>query len=98
MTTSLPDPEKSRVVLVGVADYTALDPLPAVENNIQRLRELLTDADLWGLPAGNCRVILGDDDPRTVPSAIREAARAAEDLLLVYYAGHGLLPPDSEKF
>jgi hypothetical protein len=41
---------------------------------------------------------VGDDDPRTVPRAIRDAAKSAEDLLFVYYAGHGLLPPDTDKF
>src|ERR1022692_457358 len=98
MAMLLPDPEKSRVVLIGVPDYAELDPLPAVRNNIHRLRDLLTDSGLWGLPARNCVTILGKDDPRIVPRAIREAAQAAEDLLLVYYAGHGLLPPDSDKF
>ena len=98
MAMVLPDPEKSRVVLVGVPEYAELPDLPAVGNNIRRLRELLTDSGLWGLPAGNCTTIVGDDDPRTVPRAIRGAARSAEDLLLVYYAGHGLLPPDTDKF
>src|ERR1035441_3699622 len=98
MAIRLPDPERSRVVLIGVPDYTELDPLPTVKNNIRRLRELLIDSSLWGLPAENCATIVGDDDPRTVPRAIRDAARAAQDLLLIYYAGHGLLPPDSDKF
>src|SRR5690349_12717983 len=98
MPMVLPDPLKSRVVLIGVPYYRELDDLPAVANNVYRLRELLTDPDLWGLPEGNCVTIVGDDDPRTVPKAIRDAAGSAEDLLLVYYAGHGLLPPDSDKF
>jgi hypothetical protein len=98
MAMGLPDPAKSRVLLIGMPDYAELDPLPAVENNIRRLRELLTDSDLWGLPESNCITIVGDDDPRTIPRAIRAAAVSAEDLLLVYYAGHGLLPPDTEKF
>lgn len=98
MTTGLPDPEKSRVLLVAVAEYAELDPIPAVENNVLRLKELLTDPELWGLPAANCITIIGDDDPRTVPRKIRDAARAAEDLLLVYYAGHGLVPMDTDQF
>ncbi|MEU8802439.1 caspase family protein [Spirillospora sp. NPDC048819] len=98
MTARPPDPEQSRVVLIGVPAYTYLDDLPAVEQNVRRLRELLTDPGLWGLPERNCAVVVGDDDPRTVPRAIRAAARGAEDLLFVYYAGHGLLPHDSDKF
>ncbi|REE99173.1 caspase, EACC1-associated type [Thermomonospora umbrina] len=91
-------PERSRVVLVGVSRYAELDDVPAVENNIARLRELFTDPDLWGLPDAHCVTVLNDDDPRTVPRAIREAARAAGDLLLVYYVGHGLLPYDTDQF
>ncbi|GAA2073566.1 caspase, EACC1-associated type [Actinomadura alba] len=98
MAMRLPDPAKSRVVLIGVPDYTELDPLPAVERNVHRLRELFSDSALWGLPTENCAVVLGEDNPRSAPAAIRDAARAAEDLLLVYYAGHGLLPPDTDKF
>src|SRR5712691_332422 len=98
MAHRLPDPDRSRVVLAGVADYSELEFLPGVANNLWRLQELLTDPGLWGLPAANCTVIAGDDDPRSVPRAIRTAAGAAEDMLLVYYAGHGLLPPDSDKF
>ncbi|MEV5721149.1 hypothetical protein AB0L41_45410 [Amycolatopsis mediterranei] len=47
----LPDPRASRAVLVGVSDYTALEELPAVGNNVETLRNVFTDSDLWGLPS-----------------------------------------------
>jgi hypothetical protein len=94
----LPSPDGSRAVLIGVHRYSELDDLPAVERNVRRLRELFTDPDLWGLPDDHCVTVLDDDDPRTIPGTIREAARAASDLLVVYYAGHGLLPYDTDRF
>jgi len=67
-----------------------LTALPAVRNNIDDLAELFTD-DTYGIvPPGNCTVLR---DERSVPSIgrkIRSAAGAAEDLLLVYFSGHGL--------
>src|SRR5216683_1561972 len=85
------DPGVSRAVLAGTAhyDHGNLDDLPAVAANLDHLRMLLMEPDLWGLPEGNCTVLL-DCDRVPIADALDSAARAAEDLLLVYYAGHGL--------
>ncbi|MFI5560673.1 caspase family protein [Amycolatopsis japonica] len=87
----LPDPRKSRAVLVGVSDYTTLEGLPGVENNIASLHEAMTDPELWGLPAENCVALLNPASPDEVLDVVHQAASEATDALLFYYAGHGLL-------
>ncbi len=88
----LADPLRSYAVLIGTSAYgaDALDDLPAVAKNLSRLAELLQDPAVWGLPAGRCVQVAEPADPATVLRAIHHAARATQDTLLVYYAGHGL--------
>ncbi|MFE3201939.1 NACHT domain-containing protein [Embleya sp. NPDC059237] len=96
MSTAPHDPRGSRVVLVGAHTFEHLTPLPAVARNLSRLRELLTDPAVWGLPAENCVVIEQPDHRDLVLDALTDATAAATDLVLLYYAGHGLVSPDSE--
>ncbi|MFF7247042.1 caspase family protein [Embleya sp. NPDC008237] len=84
------------MVLVGAHDFTHLAPLPAVARNLARLRELLTDPRVWGLPAQHCVVIEQPEHRDEVLDALADAAAAATDLVLLYYAGHGLISPDTE--
>ena len=86
--------------MIGASAYRSpLHDLPAVANNLIRLKELLTDPAIWGLREEHCRLI-GQDElsgqgaRATALDAIYDAAHAATDLLLVYYAGHGLLDRD----
>ncbi len=88
----LPDPELSRALLIGVSAYAEPErwqPLPAVERNLTDLRDALTDSRLWGLPPEHCTTILNPTDSGPVLEAVHSAARAAQDTVLVYYAGHG---------
>lgn len=87
----LPSPDASRAVLVGVSEYTTLEELPAVANNVATLHRVLTDADLWGLPAEHCVTLLNPTSVEQVLDAVHTAASAASDALLFYFAGHGLL-------
>jgi two-component system, OmpR family, sensor histidine kinase MtrB len=90
---ALPDPERSRVVLVGASRFKKLPPLPAVVANVAELRALFTSEKVWALPAAHCAVVRDPREARTVSRAVREAARVAEDTLVFYYAGHGLIDP-----
>ncbi|GGM75278.1 hypothetical protein GCM10011609_09020 [Lentzea pudingi] len=87
----LADPARSQVVLIGAAhfDDSNLNDLPSVRNNVQDLHRILTDPARGGLTAASCHVFA---DPRS-PDVVRIAdiAEQAEDVLLVYYAGHGLI-------
>lgn len=88
----LPAGELSRAVLIGTSDFLHPDlpRLPAVANNLSALFRALTDQDTGILPAQNCRIVQSPDSPETFMQWLRASAYEAEDLLLVYYAGHGL--------
>jgi WD40 repeat protein/uncharacterized caspase-like protein len=89
----LPDPQRSYAVLVGTSRYRATDLLPDVPhvgNNLTALAEVLTSPMLGGLRTERCKVLEDPADGLTVVRTLRTYAAAAEDTLLVYYAGHGL--------
>ncbi|WP_275467281.1 caspase family protein [Streptomyces noursei] len=92
-----PDGASSRAVLLGTAAYRSdeLPEIPAVDSNLSSLRRTLTDSRRGLLSDRHCRV-LGYRKQKSVSvaavgAALADAAREATDLLLVYYAGHGLL-------
>ncbi|NJP93679.1 hypothetical protein HCN51_30270 [Nonomuraea sp. FMUSA5-5] len=90
---SLPDPVESRAILIGVSKFDHLAQLPAVENNLTAMREILLAPDLCGLLAENCTVVHNPSSPIELIHPIRQAAEKAKDMLLVYYAGHGFPDP-----
>ncbi|MFD4160564.1 tetratricopeptide repeat protein, partial [Streptomyces cyaneofuscatus] len=85
----LPEPDVSRAVLIGAYKYAHLRDLPGVKGNIEALQEYLTSADGWGLPVGHCLARPQPNDPSTLSDELYDAAEAATDTLLIYYAGHG---------
>ena len=96
------DPSASYAVLIGASRFPGdptLHPLPAVDANLSRLSDLLGEERVWGLPPDRV-VTLGqtelsrDGAAVRVLDAVHQAGVRAPDLLLVYYAGHGLLDAD----
>ena len=91
------DPARSRVVLVGTSAYDGVDPMlpdvPVVANNIVDLAAVLTDPYLGGFDAAHCVVAPPGAGVAEVGDLLVQAAGEAEDLLLFYYCGHGLLSP-----
>ncbi len=88
----LPDPGKSRAVLVSVATFhdPGLDALPQAHCAIDELADALA-GPTGLLPWDRITRI---HDPRStdeVLGPLRAACRETEDLLLFYYAGHGVL-------
>ncbi|SDD31502.1 caspase, EACC1-associated type [Actinokineospora iranica] len=85
----LADPRRSRIILVGSAHYDDpdLDDLPSVRNNVADLAATLTDPALGSIE--RCHTFLDLTSDRT--AQIERLARDAEDLLLIYFAGHGLV-------
>ena len=85
----LPDPGRSRAVLIGASTYRHLEDLPAVRNNLSGFRDVLVAPALGGLLADNCTIVAEPAKPVDVFRTLRQHATAAEDTLLVYFAGHG---------
>ncbi|MFG1915671.1 caspase domain-containing protein [Micromonospora sp. NPDC048898] len=87
----LPDPRRSRAVLIGTGTYRSaeLADLPAVRNNVADLAVTLTDPARGAISPDRCTVVTDPADPRGVYRLLRDAAQSAEDTLLVYFAGHG---------
>ncbi|MCC3764202.1 tetratricopeptide repeat protein [Glycomyces sp. TRM65418] len=97
---SLPDPSRSAAVLIGVHDHAdpAIPSYPAVGASAERLAELCRDPRLLGLPAERCTTLTGADATKqAVEEAVEAAAAEAEDVLLVYYGGHGLRIASEQK-
>ncbi len=90
----LPDFGASRAVLIGTAYHAddEIPDLPQVENNLSDLREVLA-SDLAGFPESRISVVRNPAAQSEVMDAVVSAADAT-DVLLVYYAGHGLLMGD----
>ncbi|USQ87225.1 caspase family protein [Streptomyces phaeoluteigriseus] len=93
--TALPDPARSRAVLIGTASYRHLSQLPAVEAGVVDLAAELCDATVWGLPVQHCTVVTDPLSPQTILDPVYRASEEATDTLLVYFAGHGMRDADS---
>ena len=94
----LPDPGRSRAVLIGSSTYRRLEDLPAVRNNLTGFRDVLVAPALGGLPADNCTIVAEPAQPVDVYRTLRQHAAAAEDTLMVYFAGHGRTRSRNELF
>ncbi|MFF0159803.1 caspase domain-containing protein [Streptomyces sp. NPDC005263] len=87
----LPDPARSRAVVIGVDRYQHLENLPGVRNNVSHLAGLLRDPEVWGLPAEHCVELRNPESYEELLDEVHKAANAAEEAFVVYFAGHGLL-------
>ncbi|MFE3986540.1 tetratricopeptide repeat protein, partial [Nocardia tengchongensis] len=87
----LPDSETSRIVLIGSAAYTpesGFDPLPQVEQNLLELVRLLHEQT--GIAESHITPVLDPSDYKAFLLALKQAGEQAQDLLLFYFAGHGV--------
>ena len=97
----LPDSERSRVVVIGASTYdpgSGLAELPLVANNCKALAAVLTDPVTGGFAAQHCQVVLDPESVIECGRAIDVAVSSARDVLLIYYAGHGLIDHDSRLY
>lgn len=88
----------TRVLLIGTAVYSesSLPPLPSVRRSVAALSAVLRER--CGVAEAQLRVLLDPPDARTMAEAVTDQARAAENVLIIYYLGHGLLGPGDELY
>jgi hypothetical protein len=91
---NLPDPERSRAVIIAVGELTGSDlaQYPQLAAGAYEFARLLRSEAIWGLPESHCKVLTGAEstDRGSVLGAVNAAAQEAEDAVLVYFAGHGM--------
>ncbi|MER6334721.1 caspase family protein [Streptomyces sp. NPDC001034] len=92
--TRLPDPDRSRAILIGTGTHaggSGLPSLPAIGANLADLRQVLTDPATGSLPVEHCITAADPATAGEVGTLLARAAAEATDLLFVYYGGHGLV-------
>lgn len=89
------DPELARIILVGTSrfpkDPENLPNIPGVVCNVVDFERLLLDTALTGIPTKNVTRLLDEPSITTIQEAVADACSEAQDLLLFYYTGHGLI-------
>ncbi|MEV6947868.1 caspase family protein [Streptomyces sp. NPDC051172] len=92
--TRFPEAARSRAVLIGTSRFPKapeLPSIPAVAANLNALRQVLTDAAAGTITPELCQVVSDPVDMQRLGPLLSNTIREATDVLLVYYAGHGLL-------
>jgi WD40 repeat protein len=89
----------SRAVVVGTGTQiagSALPGIPAVAETVTAVRDSLRDQCV--MDERHIIPIIDPDGPQPFLAAINRAAAQAEDVLLLYYIGHGLVSLENELF
>lgn len=89
----------SRALVAGTGSHVAgsrLPGVPAVAGTVAAVGRAL--AERCGLDPGSVRTLVDPADPKAFLRALAETAAAAEDVLLLYYVGHGLVGHDGELY
>ncbi|MCG8330012.1 MAG: caspase family protein [Chitinophagales bacterium] len=91
------DPIKTKVILIGTSEYSDdFSCIPNVQNNIQKLSEIISSPEIIGVPSKNIFKLIN------IPSKslVKEIKKISDDLnistLIIYYSGHGFRT-DSRK-
>ena len=91
---------QKRALLIGVGSYgEGLAPIPSAPRDVEALAELLRAPQLGGFDAEAVEVL--KDPGRTEMETVVEALfanRKADDLLLLYFSGHGLRDEKRQLF
>ncbi len=95
-----PFSDRSRAVLIGVSRYNdpSLPDLTSVGANLHDLKALLSDEISGSIREADCFLVEDPEHHADVGDAVSRAAREATDVLIVYYAGHGVLSQQSRLF
>jgi hypothetical protein len=88
----------SRAVLVGVSayEYAEFPPIRAARNSLEAMRSLLSDPVLCAWPPEWITVIANPISATGLATQIADLAESTTGVLLLYYAGHGVLSASGE--
>jgi hypothetical protein len=83
----------SRAVLVGVSayEYAEFPPIRSARNNLEAMHSLLADPALCAWPPEWITVIANPISAAGLATQIADLAESTTGVLLLYYAGHGVL-------
>lgn len=94
------DPQSTKVIFIGVSKYTdeeltSLGHLP--KTNVEKLKELLQDESILGVPENNC-ILFENEENHEIIKGINQFIREGEsfDVLILYFVGHGAI--ESEEY
>ncbi|WP_367135526.1 MULTISPECIES: caspase, EACC1-associated type [Streptomyces] len=85
-------------MLIGTAAYQSLTAIPHSVGNVDVLCRILTNRELGGLAPHQVTSVLDPAASADIMQPLEAAAAEAEDALLVYYSGHGMLDDLSDDF
>jgi glycine betaine/choline ABC-type transport system substrate-binding protein len=85
------DYSESRAVLIGTSEYQdeRFPALPAADNSLEGMRQILTNPELCGWPASRVRQLSNVSDNRQLIIKLRQWARETTGVFLLYFVGHG---------
>lgn len=85
------DYSESRAVLIGTSEYQdeRFPALPAADNSLEGMRQILTNPELCGWPASRVKQLANESDNRQLIVKLRKWARETTGVFLLYYVGHG---------
>ena len=88
----------SRAVLVGVSayEYAEFPPIRAARNSLEAMSSLLSDPALCAWPPEWVTVIANPISAAGLATQIADLAESTTGVLLLYYAGHGVLSASGE--
>jgi Caspase domain len=94
-----PHRNKAYAVVVGINDYSRLPKLKYAVNDAREFYRLLTETN--GIPAHNITLLLNEEATiKNLRSALGTGLRAAagpDDMVIIFFAGHGTAEADSEN-
>ena len=91
----LRDYSRSRAVVMGTWEYKHLGSVPAAENSLRRMVELLA-GPLCGWPRERLLPLANKASPGNLPDRLVTAFDGISDVALFYYVGHGQISPDNQ--
>jgi glycine betaine/choline ABC-type transport system substrate-binding protein len=85
------DYSESRALLIGTSEYQdeRFPALPAADNSLEGMRQILTNPELCGWPASRVKQLSNESDNRQLVIKLRKWARETTGVFLLYFVGHG---------